>query len=170
MNPKASPPKNLYIITRLCQRSFSSNFTGYGGSYSSYQIVVTADSGALTGVDITSTDLTSNGNTLHASTSVQLFRQYFIDFSKNLHTGDFGGVLPAPSKSPTNDPNVPDPLIPFKDPYTGIASLRYDSNVKLTRDSLMQELLLAHHSTLQVATNQYGLMYTFHQEHLLEPT
>jgi hypothetical protein len=86
---------------------------GARGATESYQIVLR---GALSGVQGTPSDLSDGaGHTIPAA-SVLLFRQTFIDFTG---ISVLGGTKRAPGSSPTNDGQVPDPLIPFKDPYTG---------------------------------------------------
>lgn len=84
-------------------------------SYESYQIVVTAGS-ALTGVNMTASSLTSGaGHSLPAS-DLTFFREAYIDYTGAVENEP--GSQPAPKNSPTHDGRVPDPLIPFIDPYT----------------------------------------------------
>ena len=80
------------------------------------QIIVRANGSALTGVNLTAGDLSDGfGHTL-ARSNVTFFREYFIDFTGVVENEP--GNMPVPAHSPTNDPNLPDPLIPFVDPYT----------------------------------------------------
>jgi hypothetical protein len=88
---------------------------GARGATESYQIVLR---GALTGVDGSASDLGDGAGHTIPATSVQLFRQTFIDFTG---ISVMGGTKPAPSSSPTRDGLVPDALIPLHDPYTGAA-------------------------------------------------
>ena len=85
-------------------------------SYEAYQIVVTAGTGALTGVNVSGSSLSDGaGHGLPAS-DLTFFREAFIDFTGV--TAD-GGTQPVPLNSPTGDGRIPDPLIPLVDPYTG---------------------------------------------------
>lgn len=87
---------------------------GARGATESYQIVLR---GALSGVTGTPSDLSDGAGHTIAASSVLLFRETFIDFTSTATV--LGGTKRAPMNSPTNDPNVPDALIPFNDPYTG---------------------------------------------------
>ncbi len=89
---------------------------GARGSYEAYQIVVHSNSDMLTGVNLTASTLADGaGNTL-AGSNINFFREGFIDFTG---VSADGGTLPVPAKSPTRDGRIPDPLIPFTDPYSG---------------------------------------------------
>lgn len=84
-------------------------------SYEGYQIIVRAYGGDLTGVNMkTSALLSASGGTIPAS-SVTFFRQAFIDFKG---VDAVNGAKPVPKESPTKDSRLPDPLIPFIDPYS----------------------------------------------------
>ena len=88
---------------------------GARGAYESYQVVVTAEA-ALSGVNLAAGSLSDgSGHTIPAANLV-FFREAFIDFTGVVENEP--GNQPAPGSSPTHDPNVPDPLIPFFDPYT----------------------------------------------------
>jgi hypothetical protein len=89
-------------------------------SVESYQIVLHPTGGGMKNVSATATDLTSDGGPPILAANVTLYRQFFIDFSTIDQTKNIGGVLPVPKNSPTMDPNLPDPLIPFVDPYSGM--------------------------------------------------
>jgi hypothetical protein len=85
-------------------------------SYEAAQIVVRASGSALSDVSMTSGDLSDGvGHTIAAS-NVTFFRQAFIDFTGVSEAEP--GNEPVPENSPTGDPLIPDPLIPFTDPYT----------------------------------------------------
>ena len=89
-------------------------------SYESWQIVVFPESGAsLADVALEPSDLSDGAGHTLAKANLTLYRQFFIDFSA---ASPRYGSLPVPSKSPTGDPNLPDPLIPLLDPYTQVAS------------------------------------------------
>ena len=89
---------------------------GARDSYEAAQIVVRASDGALSGVNMAAGPLTDGaGHTIKAS-NITFFKEYFIDF--NGVSAD-GGNKPVPANSPTHDGRIPDPLIPFVDPYTG---------------------------------------------------
>ncbi len=84
-------------------------------SYASYQIIVTASS-ALTNVNLTASSLSDNaGHSLLAS-NLTFFCEVFIDYTGVVESEP--GSQPVPKNSPTHDGRVPDPLIPFFDPYT----------------------------------------------------
>jgi hypothetical protein len=85
------------------------------GSYESYQVVVSAST-ALTGVNASASDLTDSAGHRILSSNLTFFREAFIDFTGVVENEP--GNQPAPKNSPTGDNRVPDPLIPFMDPYT----------------------------------------------------
>jgi hypothetical protein len=88
---------------------------GARGSTESYQIVVSARA-ALSGVNASAGDLSDGaGHTLSAA-QLTFFREDFIDFA-GTHENEPGNQ-PAPKSSPSGDSRVPDPLVPFIDPYT----------------------------------------------------
>ncbi len=94
----------------------SINLEGAQRSVEAAQIIVRANGSALTGVNLTASDLSDgHGHTLPRS-NITFFREYFIDFT-GVVEGEPGN-RPVPANSPTNDPNLADPLIPFIDPYT----------------------------------------------------
>ncbi len=85
-------------------------------SYEAAQIVVHANGGALNGVNMTAGALSDGAGHTIAASNITFFRQSFIDFTGVVENEP--GSEPAPEDSPTGDPNLPDPLIPFIDPYT----------------------------------------------------
>jgi len=92
---------------------------GARSSYEAYQIIVHANGGALSSVNAMASNLSDGlGHTI-SSTNIIFFREYFIDFTGN---ATLGGSLPVPANSPTNDGRIPDPLVPFINPYTGLAA------------------------------------------------
>ena len=100
----------------------------------SYQIVLHPTGGGMKNVNATATALTSDGGPPIPAANVTMYRQFFIDFSTIDQTKNIGGVLPVPKNSPTMDPNLPDPLIPFVDPYSGMpagAPFNVDSDKNL---------------------------------------
>src|SRR6185503_6691301 len=68
---------------------------GARGATESFQIVLR---GALAGVDGNATELSDGAGHTIPATSVQLFRQTFIDFTG---ISVMGGTKPAPASSPT---------------------------------------------------------------------
>ncbi len=94
----------------------SISLEGARRSVEAAQIIVRANGSSLTGVNLTASDLSDgHGHTL-ARSNITFFREYFIDFT-GVVEGEPGNK-PVPANSPTNDPNIADPLIPFNDPYT----------------------------------------------------
>lgn len=94
----------------------SINLEGAKRSVEATQIIVRANGAALTGVNVTASDLSDGlGHTLSRS-NLTFFREYFINFT-GVVEGEPGNQ-PVPANSPTGDPNLADPLIPFVDPYT----------------------------------------------------
>jgi hypothetical protein len=88
---------------------------GAKGAAESYQIVVSADV-ALSGVNLTASSLSDGAGHTIPSANLVFFREAFIDYTGVVENEP--GSQPAPKSSPTHDPRVPDPLIPFIDPYT----------------------------------------------------
>ena len=85
-------------------------------SYEAYQIIVHAGASGLSGVNASASALSDGlGHTLPAS-NLTFFREAFIDFT---NITAVGGTLNVPPHSPTGDGRIPDPLIPFTDPYLG---------------------------------------------------
>jgi hypothetical protein len=64
-------------------------------------------------------DLSDGAGHTIAATNTTFFREAFIDFTGVAESEP--GNKPVPANSPTGDPNIPDPLIPFTDPYTTTA-------------------------------------------------
>ena len=94
----------------------SINLEGARRSVEAAQIIVRANGSALTGVNLTAGDLSDgHGHTL-ARSNISFFRQHFINFT-GIDENEPGNK-PVPANSPTGDPNIADPLIPFNDPYT----------------------------------------------------
>ncbi len=85
-------------------------------SYEAAQIVVRANGSALTNVNMTASTLSDGAGHTLAATNIQFFREAFIDFTGVAESEP--GNEPVPAHSPTGDPNISDPLIPFTDPYT----------------------------------------------------
>ncbi|MBN2002206.1 MAG: DUF4091 domain-containing protein [Anaerolineae bacterium] len=89
---------------------------GARGSYEAAQIIVRAGGSALSGVNMTAGALSDGAGHTIAASNVTFFRQAFIDFTGVQESEP--GSEPVPEHSPTGDPHLPDPLIPFVDPYT----------------------------------------------------
>lgn len=85
-------------------------------SYEAAQVIVRADGGALADVNMASSDLSDGAGHTIAASNITFFRQVFIDFTGVPEAEP--GNEPVPENSPTGDPLIPDPLIPFTDPYT----------------------------------------------------
>ena len=111
----------------------SLNLEGAQRSVEAAQIIVHANGSALTGVNLTAGDLSDgHGHTLTRS-NISFFREYFINFT-GVVEGEPGN-RPVPANSPTSDPNLADPLIPFLDPYTTtIRSVGAPFNVAANRN------------------------------------
>ncbi len=93
---------------------------GARGSSEAHQIIVTAKGGALSGVNMTATNLTNlSAGAVHtiAASNVTFFRESFIDFTG---VNADGGTWPVPEFSSTHDGRLSDPLIPFTDPYSSV--------------------------------------------------
>jgi len=91
------------------------NLEGARGATESYQIIVSTST-ALSGVNAAASDLSDGAGHSIPSANLTFFREAFIDYTGVVENEP--GNRPAPQSSPTNDPRVPDPLIPFIDPYT----------------------------------------------------
>ncbi|MGB8646743.1 MAG: glycoside hydrolase domain-containing protein, partial [Anaerolineae bacterium] len=89
---------------------------GARGAYEAYQIVVTANGVTLAGVNVAASNLSDDAGHTLAAANATFFRETFIDFTGVVADG---GTLPVPANSPTQDGRIPDPLVPFVDPYTG---------------------------------------------------
>ncbi|MEI7770554.1 MAG: glycoside hydrolase domain-containing protein [Chloroflexales bacterium] len=88
---------------------------GARNSYEAAQIIVTANQ-ALAGVTMSTSPLSDGaGHTLSAD-HLTFFREAVIDFANVSVTAH--GNLEVPQHSPSGDSRIPDPLIPFVDPYT----------------------------------------------------
>jgi hypothetical protein len=88
---------------------------GARGEYVDAQLIVTAPSNtALTGVNVTVTDLVGPGGAVIARSNYQLYREHYVTF--NTGSLDFGRFA---SNRPLPPGTYPDPLIPFNDPETG---------------------------------------------------
>ncbi|HEY3353672.1 MAG TPA: glycoside hydrolase domain-containing protein, partial [Polyangia bacterium] len=121
------PPGALSVWTQGAGRKVQpTTAAGAGGSVAvatcrdataSAQVIVRANGGSLSGVLAeVAGDLTDgHGHTLSRE-HVSLFRALFIDFTA---VAAHGGNLPAPASSPTGDGEIPDPLLPLVDPFTG---------------------------------------------------
>jgi hypothetical protein len=91
----------------------------YRDAYASAQLAVRAEGGHLEGVTVSvAADLKDGAGHTLAQGEITFYREYFIDFT-SLPKDNVVGTVPAPASSPTHDGNVPDPLIPLVDPYTG---------------------------------------------------
>jgi hypothetical protein len=88
---------------------------GARGATESYQVVVTAGT-ALSNVNMTAGNLSDSAGHTIPSANLVFFRETFIDYTGADENEP--GNQPAPESSPTGDARVPDPLIPFTDPYT----------------------------------------------------
>ncbi|HWE60437.1 MAG TPA: glycoside hydrolase domain-containing protein, partial [Chloroflexota bacterium] len=94
----------------------SATMEGAKGAYEAYQIIVHAGASALSGVQMMAGALSDgNGHSIAAS-NVTFFLETMINFTG---VSAIDGSQPAPAQSPTHDGRVPDPLVPFIDPYTG---------------------------------------------------
>ena len=92
-------------------------FEGARGAVEGAQFAVHAAGGPLAGVDATASALEDGaGHTLPAS-AFTFYREHYIDFSGVVESEP--GSLPVPASSPTGDPRIADPLVPFVDPYGG---------------------------------------------------
>ena len=87
---------------------------GGRNSVAAYQIIVRASGGALAGVNMTASDLSDGAGHAISGSAISFFREDFIDFTGVTATG---GNKPVPKSSPTHDGRIPDPLVPFFDPY-----------------------------------------------------
>lgn len=98
-------------------------FEGARKSYDAYQVVVTAgSSSALTNVNLIASSLSNGLGGVIPASNLTFFREGFIDFTgvNSLLSSDGHGNLEVPGTvGPGIDNLVPDPLIPFIDPYSG---------------------------------------------------
>jgi hypothetical protein len=126
-------PNNKVQPTTAPGLTSSISLEGAQRSIEATQIIVRATGSALTGVNLTASDLSDgHGHTLSRS-NIAFFREYFINFT-GVVEGEPGNK-PVPANSPTNDPNIADPLIPFNDPYTTtIRSVGAPFNVAVNRN------------------------------------
>ncbi|MEI6778908.1 MAG: glycoside hydrolase domain-containing protein [Chloroflexales bacterium] len=88
---------------------------GARNSYEAAQIVVTANT-ALTGVTMIASPLSDGAGHTISADQITFFRESAIDFANVSVTAH--GNLEVPQNSPSGDSRIPDPLIPFVDPYT----------------------------------------------------
>ncbi|HEX5432218.1 MAG TPA: glycoside hydrolase domain-containing protein [Bryobacteraceae bacterium] len=82
------------------------------GEYESFQIVVTAPPGGLSGVNVTVSNLNGPGGAVIPRTDLALFREHYVNVVES--SPNWGG-----SNQPLGAGNYPDALIPFIDPATG---------------------------------------------------
>ncbi len=92
---------------------------GARDSYEAYQIIVHAGASGLTGTNVSASALSDSAGHVMTASNLTFFRETFIDFTGVTAAG---GTLNVPLHSPTNDGRIPDPLIPFTDPYSGAAA------------------------------------------------
>jgi hypothetical protein len=105
VQPTTAPGSGASIILEGARRS-----------YEAAQIVVRAGGSALSDVNMAASALGDGAGHTIAASNVTFFRQAFVDFTGVSESEP--GNEPVPENSPTGDPLVPDPLIPFTDPYT----------------------------------------------------
>jgi hypothetical protein len=91
----------------------------YRDAWASAQLAVRGAGGHLQGVTVAvDADLSDGAGHALPKSNVTFFLEDFIDFTSvasNIGTGN----TPVPANSPTKDGNIPDPLVPLVDPYTG---------------------------------------------------
>lgn len=85
------------------------------GASAAAQIIVTAHT-ALTGVTMSASPLIDGAGHIISADHISFFREASIDFANISVTAH--GNLEVPQHSPSGDSRIPDPLIPFLDPYT----------------------------------------------------
>lgn len=86
-------------------------------AWASSQLVVHGDKGYVKDVSVSlAEDLSDGAGHTLAKKNVTFFLEYFIDFTGVEATP---GNVPVPENSPTKDGQIPDPLVPLVDPYTG---------------------------------------------------
>jgi hypothetical protein len=90
---------------------------GASDSYVAAQIIVRANGDALAGVNMTASALGDGRGHAIPAANITFYRQQFINFTGVSESEP--GSRPVPKNSPTADPWLPDPLIPFIDPYDG---------------------------------------------------
>ena len=79
------------------------------------QVVISAGE-ALSGVNLSISDLSDGAGHQIPTANLVFFREAFIDYTGVAENEP--GSLPVPQNSPGADGRLPDPLIPFIDPYT----------------------------------------------------
>ncbi len=96
------------------------DITGVRNEWTAFQVVVSADGAPLTNVDATMSDLAGPAGAVIPGTSVERFREYFVDLTShqsycdvifNPDCADHPEYIRQPGW-------YPDPLIPFRDPYS----------------------------------------------------
>jgi hypothetical protein len=88
-----------------------------GKAWASSQVVVHGQGGWVKDVRVSlDADLSDGANHTITKDNVTFFLEDFIDFTGVSATP---GNVPVPMSSPTSDGNIPDPLVPLVDPYTG---------------------------------------------------
>jgi len=92
---------------------------GAQGAYEAYQLVVHAGPSPLSGVNMAAGALSDGKGHTVAASRITFYLETMIDFTG---VSAIDGSQPAPAQSPTHDGRVPDPLVPFVDPYTGHAA------------------------------------------------
>lgn len=102
--------------TTVAGTASSIRLEGARRSYEAAQLVVRANGGALTNVSMTASALSDGAGHTLSESNITFFRQAFINFTGVAESEP--GSKPVPANSPTHDPYLPDPLIPFTDPYT----------------------------------------------------
>ena len=95
----------------------SLDLAGPRRSYQAGQVVVHAADGDLAGVQMEMVELTNESGDVIDPDQASFYLEYFIDM-QGAREGEPGNE-PVPQSSPTGDSRIPDPLIPFVDPYTG---------------------------------------------------
>jgi hypothetical protein len=113
--------------------SHSISLQGARRSVEAAQLVVRANGSPLTNVNLAASPLNDGQGHSLAAANIAFFREAFIDFTGV--TENEPGNMPVPANSPTHDPWMPDPLIPFTDPYTAtIRSVGAPFNVDANRN------------------------------------
>ena len=117
LNVWTAPPGNKLQPSTAPGGQQTITLEGARASYESYKVVVPAGAQALSGVNVSASDLSDGlGHTIPAA-NLAFFRQVFIDFT-GVAVSEHGNVE-VPENSPTGDGRLPDALIPFTDPYSG---------------------------------------------------
>lgn len=95
------------------------DMTAVRGEWAAFQVVVSTDGAAITGVDATMSDLSGPRQATIPGASFELFREYFVDLTShqsycdvifNPNCADHPEYIRMPGF-------YPDPLIPFRNPY-----------------------------------------------------